>query len=111
MSPYNQTEDVEMTDDTPTPTQTETKNAPRVDAPSNGPDRQRPKLNLSGLTDTAASRKGLTGERRKGKSIFGVVLGTLNRAKIEDKQRMSSEAVRRVPTLQPRNIDQFCVVV
>lgn len=88
-----------MTDDAPTPTQTETRNAPRADALSNGPERQRPKLNLSGLTDTAASRKGPTGERRKGKSIFGVVLGTLNRAKIEDKQRMSSEAVRPIDLL------------
>lgn len=99
-----------MTDDAPTPIQTETRNAPRADAPSNGPERQRPKLNLSGLTDTAASRKGPTGERRKGKSIFGVVLGTLNRAKIEDKQRMSSEAVRLVNLLPIRKIltNSYC---
>lgn len=33
-------------------------------------------------------------ERKRGKSMFGLVLGTLNRAKIEDKERNASEAVR-----------------
>lgn len=32
-------------------------------------------------------------ERKRGKSIFGIVLGTLNKAKIEDKERNASEAV------------------
>ncbi len=33
-------------------------------------------------------------ERKRGKSMFGLVLGTLNRAKNEDKERNASEAVR-----------------
>jgi len=32
-------------------------------------------------------------EKKRGKSIFGMVLGTLNKAKIEDKERNASEAV------------------
>lgn len=86
-----------MMDDTAPPTQAEASaHDPRADASSNGrPTRLRPKLDLSSVTDAAGSRKSATGERRKGKSIFGVVLGTLNRAKIEDKQRMASEAVCR----------------
>lgn len=33
------------------------------------------------------------GERKRGKSIFGVLVGTLNKAKAEDKERNASEAV------------------
>jgi len=32
-------------------------------------------------------------ERKRGKSMFGILLGTLNKAKIEDKERNASEAV------------------
>jgi len=32
-------------------------------------------------------------ERKKGKSMFGILVGTLNKAKIEDKERNASEAV------------------
>jgi hypothetical protein len=32
-------------------------------------------------------------ERKRGKSMFGLVLGTLNKAKREDKERNASEAV------------------
>jgi hypothetical protein len=35
-------------------------------------------------------------ERKRGKSMFGIVLGTLNKAKIEDKERNASEAVSRI---------------
>jgi hypothetical protein len=88
-------EDVDMADDTsahPTP---ENGNGIPGDAPSEAapPIRKRPKLDLSGFTDTTGSPRKGAGERRKGKSIFGVALGTLNKAKIEEKQRMSSEAV------------------
>jgi hypothetical protein len=61
-----------------------------VAASKPAPTRSRPKLDLSSFTNPAGSRNG---ERRKGKSIFGVVLGTLNKAKIEDKERNASEAV------------------
>ena len=33
------------------------------------------------------------GERKRGKSMFGVLLNTLNKAKAEDKERNASEAV------------------
>ena len=32
-------------------------------------------------------------ERKRGKTMFGLLLGTLNKAKIEDKERNASEAV------------------
>lgn len=98
MPSHEETEDIDMADDTPT--QTESKNEPSTEALSSAPlIRKRPKLDLSSITDAAGSRKGANGERRKGKSIFGVVLGTLNKAKLEDKQRMASEAVRHIPIL------------
>lgn len=33
-------------------------------------------------------------ERKRGKTMFGLVLGTLNKAKNEDKERNASDAVR-----------------
>lgn len=84
-----------MADDTSARPISENGNGILEDTPSEAapPIRKRPKLDLSGFTDpTRSTRKG-AGERRKGKSIFGVALGTLNKAKIEEKQRMSSEAV------------------
>lgn len=33
-------------------------------------------------------------ERKRGKTMFGLVLGTLNRARNEDKERNASDAVR-----------------
>jgi hypothetical protein len=47
-------------------------------------ERQRPKLDLN------VSSK----ERKRGKSMFGLVLGTLKKAKLEDKERNASDAVR-----------------
>jgi hypothetical protein len=44
------------------------------------PARSRPKLDM-------------TDHRKKGKSMFGILVGTLNKAKIEDKERSASEAV------------------
>jgi hypothetical protein len=46
-------------------------------------ERKRPRLDLGSLGT----------ERKRGKSMFGLVLGTLNKAKIEDKERNASEAV------------------
>lgn len=48
--------------------------------------KQRPRLDLS-----AAIGGGK--ERKRGKSMFGLLVGTLNKAKIEDKERNASEAV------------------
>jgi hypothetical protein len=50
--------------------------------PDSQPARKRPRIDL-GIS-----------ERKRGKSMFGIVLGTLNKAKIEDKERNASEAVR-----------------
>ena len=86
-------EDVDMLDNNSAHLIPESGNGVPADAPSEAASsiRKRPKLDLSGFTDPAGSRKG--SERKKGKSIFGVALGTLNKAKVEEKLRMSSEAV------------------
>ena len=58
-------------------------------APPTGPaamssgNRKRPRLDL-----TMDPR-----ERKRGKTVFGLLLGTLNKAKNEDKERSASEAV------------------
>lgn len=44
-----------------------------------------------------------SGERKRGKSMFGIVLGTLNKAKIEDKERNASDAVRFFLSPLPSN--------
>lgn len=43
-----------------------------------------------------------TGERKRGKSMFGIVLGTLNKAKLEDKERNASEAAKKRQLLEQR---------
>jgi hypothetical protein len=48
--------------------------------------KKRPRLDLTNAT-------GDNRDRKRGKSMFGILLGTLNRAKIEDKERSASEAV------------------
>lgn len=52
-----------------------------VEAPAAG--KKRPRIDL-----TTESR-----ERKRGKSMFGILLGTLNKAKKEDRDRNASEAV------------------
>jgi hypothetical protein len=57
-----------------------------ADVPKSLPEtKKRPRLDLSALDGGR--------ERKRGKSMFGLVLGTLNKAKIEDKERNASEAV------------------
>jgi hypothetical protein len=48
--------------------------------------KKRPRLDLG-----APPREGR--ERKRGKSMFGILVGTLNKAKIEDKERNASDAV------------------
>ena len=48
--------------------------------------KKRPRLDLTDATGDIRDRK-------RGKSMFGILLGTLNKAKIEDKERNASEAV------------------
>lgn len=49
--------------------------------------RKRPRLDL------AAAGDGGGRERKRGRGMFGLVLGTLNKAKVEDKERNASDAV------------------
>ncbi|KAF7969616.1 hypothetical protein HWV62_26785 [Athelia sp. TMB] len=64
------------------------KQAPVQDA--SGP-KKRPRLDLSDPR-----------ERKRGKSIFGLVLGTLNKAKVEDRQRNASEAAKKRQMIDQR---------
>jgi hypothetical protein len=41
-------------------------------------------------------------ERKRGKSMFGILLGTLNKAKIEDKERNASEAAKKRQLIDQR---------
>lgn len=56
--------------------------------------RKRPRLVLTG--------EGNGRERKRGKSMFGVVLGTLNKARIEDKERSASEAAKKRQMIEQR---------
>jgi hypothetical protein len=64
----------------------ETHRTPTEPAAMAAGNRKRPRLDL----DTASSGPR---ERKRGKSMFGILVGTLNKAKIEDKERNASEAV------------------
>ncbi|KAG5640832.1 hypothetical protein DXG03_006885 [Asterophora parasitica] len=55
--------------------------------------RKRPRLDLGG----SAGR-----ERKRGKSMFGLLVGTLNKAKIEDKERNASEAAKKRQLIEQR---------
>lgn len=57
-------------------------------------ERRRPRLNLG------AALGG--GERKRGKSMFGLALGTLNKAKIEEKERNASEAAKKRQMIEKR---------
>ncbi|KAG9312257.1 hypothetical protein JVU11DRAFT_7559 [Chiua virens] len=49
----------------------------------------------------------LSGERKRGKSMFGLVVGTLNKAKIEDKERNASEAAKKRQLIEQRLQDKL----
>jgi hypothetical protein len=57
-----------------------------TNAAAAAPTKRRPKLDLTALGVGG-------GERKRGKSMFGVLVNTLNKAKAEDKERNASEAV------------------
>lgn len=80
--PQAEAQDAPMQDATAPPT------APAAMSTAN---RKRPRLDLA-----VDSR-----DRKRGKSIFGLVLGTLNKAKNEDKERNASEAVRLLDACSP----------
>ena len=48
--------------------------------------KKRPRLDLGAVPGGGR-------ERKRGKSMFGILVGTLNKAKIEDKERNASDAV------------------
>ncbi|KNZ72261.1 hypothetical protein J132_04054 [Termitomyces sp. J132] len=53
--------------------------------------KKRPRLELDGGR-----------ERKRGKSMFGLVIGTLNKAKIEDRERSASEAAKKRHLIEQR---------
>ncbi|KAF9479383.1 hypothetical protein BDN70DRAFT_993514 [Pholiota conissans] len=59
-----------------------------------GETRKRPRLDLS----AAAGGR----ERKRGKSMFGILVGTLNKAKIEDKERNASDAAKKRQLIEQR---------
>ncbi|EJD08252.1 uncharacterized protein FOMMEDRAFT_74921 [Fomitiporia mediterranea MF3/22] len=56
---------------------------------------RRPRLNLQALGVGG-------GERKRGKSMFGVLVNTLNKAKAEDKERSASEAAKKRMLIEQR---------
>lgn len=58
---------------------------------------RRPRLDLSVLAGD-----GVRGERKRGKSMFGVLVNTLNKAKAEDKERNASEAAKKRQLIDQR---------
>ncbi|KAF5354912.1 hypothetical protein D9756_005626 [Leucocoprinus leucothites] len=57
--------------------------------------RKRPRLDLTAMT-------GGNRERKRGKTMLGLVVGTLNKAKIEDKERNASEAAKKRQLIEKR---------
>ena len=56
--------------------------------------RKRPRLDLTLGGKDKEAESGGGRERKRGKSMFGLLVGTLNKAKVEDSERNKSEAVR-----------------
>jgi len=57
--------------------------------------KKRPRLDLDAIAGGAR-------ERKRGKSMFGILVGTLNKAKIEDKERNASEAAKKRQLIEQR---------
>ena len=71
--------------DTTNDVQMETPTEPSAPTPTVAPaTRKRPRLDLASEPR----------ERKRGKTMFGLLVGTLNKAKTEDKQRSATDAVR-----------------
>jgi hypothetical protein len=72
--------------------------APPASAPTPAPApaaRSRPKLDLSALGGGA-------GERKKGRSLLGLLVGTLNKAQAEDRARAASGAAQKRARIDAR---------
>ncbi|KAF8652665.1 hypothetical protein AX16_004271 [Volvariella volvacea WC 439] len=75
-------------------------------APAQPPTRKRPRLDLSVLG--GAGGDGADGrERKRGKTMFGILVGTLNKAKIEDKERNASDAAKKRQQIEQRLQDKL----
>ncbi|KAF8622935.1 hypothetical protein AX15_006612 [Amanita polypyramis BW_CC] len=68
---------------------------PSVEPPSATTVKKRPRLDL---TDATGDNR----DRKRGKSMFGILLGTLNKAKIEDKERSASDAAKKRQLIERR---------
>ncbi|PCH35502.1 hypothetical protein WOLCODRAFT_139917 [Wolfiporia cocos MD-104 SS10] len=73
----------------PQPTDADTPMADSVLQPQAG--RKRPRIEMSDA-----------GQRKRGKSMFGLVIGTLTKAKNEDRERNSSEAAKKRQLIEQR---------
>ncbi|KIK05801.1 hypothetical protein K443DRAFT_674861 [Laccaria amethystina LaAM-08-1] len=72
----------------------ETPKVPTEPAAMAAGNKKRPRLDLN----AAAGNR----ERKRGKSMFGILVGTLNKAKIEDKERNASEAAKKRQLIEQR---------
>jgi len=71
---------------------------PSEPAPNSG--RRRPRLDLGALGIGGAAKDGP--QRKRGKSMFGVLVNTLNKAKAEDKERSASDAAKKRHLIEQR---------
>ncbi|KIM36788.1 hypothetical protein M413DRAFT_448923 [Hebeloma cylindrosporum] len=68
--------------------------SPTEAAPTIHETKKRPRLDLGALGEGR--------ERKRGKSMFGILVGTLNKAKIEDKERNASDAAKKRQLIDQR---------
>ncbi|EJD38698.1 hypothetical protein AURDEDRAFT_116359 [Auricularia subglabra TFB-10046 SS5] len=73
--------------------------SPSASAPPPEPEPTRPKPAVRPKLDLSAKA---AGKRGGGRSMFGVLLGTLNKAKIEDKERSASDAAKKRALIDQR---------
>ncbi|KAL6304958.1 hypothetical protein BKA93DRAFT_731935 [Sparassis latifolia] len=71
--------------------------------PPTGPAAMAPKNKKRPRIDLAVESR----ERKRGKTMFGLVLGTLNKAKNEDKERNASEAAKKRHLIEQRLQDKL----
>ncbi|KAF6746763.1 hypothetical protein DFP72DRAFT_922191 [Ephemerocybe angulata] len=62
----------------------------------------RPQATGNDHDSTLAPFPGGGSDRKRGKSMFGLLVGTLNKAKVEDKERNASEAAKKRQMLEQR---------
>ena len=86
-------------EDTTNEVQMENSESTAAPAPAAAPaTRKRPRLDLNSEPR----------ERKRGKTMFGLLVGTLNKAKTEDKERSATDAVRSplsLPSASPSHLD------